>query len=599
MTVIVACRSPLFSRLSNSPPIAHSAIIFVADGLRPGWINAADTPTLQQIREQGVHFTNSHSLFPTFTTANASAIATGHFLGDTGDFSNTIHVEFPVKSAKNSPVPFLENNAVLREVNRRFGANYLNEESLLATARKAGLSTAAVGKIGPVWIQDITEQSSDSTIIVDDATGTPDGISLNANVIELLNQKSLALTTPSRGENGKAGDRKVSGTKVPNVTQQQYFVDFTTQIILPLFKQRQKPFVLVYWSRDPDGTQHNQGDSLNQLTPGINGPTVLAARQNVDRNLAQIRAALKDLDLEATTNIFVTADHGFSTISKQSQKSYAATINYPDVPKDFLPSGFLAIDLAHHLKLPLFNPDKQNAIVDVAKGQSTKNGAIGKNPDKPEAIVAANGGSDLIYLPQRSQRKALAKTIVDFLLQQDYVSGVFINDSLGEIPGALPFSSIGLKGAARTPTPEIVVNFRSFDTGCSTPTMCGVEIADTGLQQGQGIHGSFSRADTFNTMMAIGPDFKPAYEDVAPASNADVPQTIAKIMGLNLTTQGKLIGRVLTESLAGSTENTSAKSQILESKPAKNGLKTVLKFQTVGKTRYYDTAGFPGRTLGL
>ncbi len=29
-----------------------------------------------------------------------------------------------------------------------------------------------------------------------------------------------------------------------------------------MFKARNKPFVLVFWSRDPDGTQHNQGDSL-------------------------------------------------------------------------------------------------------------------------------------------------------------------------------------------------------------------------------------------------------------------------------------------------------------------------------------------------
>jgi len=34
---------------------------------------------------------------------------------------------------------------------------------------------------------------------------------------------------------------------------------------------RNKPFVLVFWSRDPDGTQHNHGDS-SHLTPGINGP---------------------------------------------------------------------------------------------------------------------------------------------------------------------------------------------------------------------------------------------------------------------------------------------------------------------------------------
>ena len=38
----------------------------------------------------------------TFTTANASAFATGHQLGDTGDFSNTIYVGRPVASANNS-----------------------------------------------------------------------------------------------------------------------------------------------------------------------------------------------------------------------------------------------------------------------------------------------------------------------------------------------------------------------------------------------------------------------------------------------------------------------------------------------------------------
>ena len=37
-----------------------------------------------------------HSLFPTFTMANASGMATGHYLGDTGDFSNTIYTGFPV-----------------------------------------------------------------------------------------------------------------------------------------------------------------------------------------------------------------------------------------------------------------------------------------------------------------------------------------------------------------------------------------------------------------------------------------------------------------------------------------------------------------------
>ncbi len=61
-----------------------------------------------------------------------------------------------------------------------------------------------------------------------------------------------------------------------------------TKAVLPTFKDRNKPFVMVFWSRDPDGTQHNQGDSLMRLIPGINGPTSLAAIRNADNNLAQI-----------------------------------------------------------------------------------------------------------------------------------------------------------------------------------------------------------------------------------------------------------------------------------------------------------------------
>ena len=35
------------------------------------------------------------------------------------------------------------------------------------------------------------------------------------------------------------------------------------------------------------------------------------------------------------------------------------------------------------------------------------------------------------------------------------------------------------------------------------------------------------------------------------------------------------------------------------SQPAANGLVTVLDMQTVGETRYFDAAGFIGRTVGL
>src|ERR1019366_8743487 len=107
----------------------------------------------------------------------------------------------------------------------------------------------------------------------------------------------------------------------------------------------------------------NQGDSLNMLTPGINGASSLAAIKNADDNLAQLRKTLDALGLAATTDIIVSADHGFSTISKQSKSSPAATEEYADVQKGLLPVGFLAIDIAKALELPLHDPDNNNAFL--------------------------------------------------------------------------------------------------------------------------------------------------------------------------------------------------------------------------------------------
>jgi hypothetical protein len=86
-------------------------------------------------------------------------------------------------------------------------------------------------------------------------------------------------------------------------------------------------------------------------------------------------------------------------------------------------------------------------------------------------------------------------------LAQDYVSGLFVDDSLGRFPSTLPLSSINLKGTAMTPMPAIAVNFRTFSTGCDQ------------------------------------------------ASNADVGMTLARILGLDVPRKGELVGRVLTEAM--------------------------------------------------
>lgn len=574
----------------------HNVILFVADGLRPGMVNEKTAPAMTELMKRGVRFTNTHSLFPTFTTANASGMATGHALGDTGDFSNTVYTGFAVPGAGNSVTPFLESDPVLGDVDAHFAGDYLNEETTLKAARAAGLSTATIGKLGPALIFDHTERTGQNTAVVDDSTGRKGGIPLSEELTKRLTAAKLPAEAPTRGNNASAGNAKTPGTSIANIDQQRYFVDVATKAVLPMFKDRGKPFAIVFWSRDPDGTQHNQGDSLGRLVPGINGPTSLASIKNADDNLAALEASLKQQGLASTTDIVLTSDHGFSTISKESATSWAASHAYADVPLNQLPSGFLAIDIAHALDLPLADPDAKAASVPDGAYPKRGNGLIGDDAAHPQVVVAANGGSDLVYLPTGD--KALAAKIVTALSHQDYVSGLFVDDALGKIPGTLPLSAIALKGTAVTPMPAIVVNFRSFSTGCDDPTTCGVEVADTGLQQGQGMHGSFSRADTRNIMGAAGPSFRTKFEDGAPASNADLGMTIAHLLHLKIPGKGKLVGRVLGEALPNGAMPTVQKLT-LRSEPDAAGLRTVVMTQTVNGTRYFDAAGYPGRTLGL
>jgi hypothetical protein len=442
-----------------------------------------------------------------------------------------------------------------------------------------------------VGIQDITQLEAGTTIFFDDETGKKIGIALRPDVIEGLKRANLPLETPGRAQNTNPG-------KSTNAVQQVYYRDIVTKVILPHIKSTGKPFMIVYWSPDPDGTQHSQLDSPNELTPGINGPTSLAAIKGADDDLAAILAALKDLGLDSTTNVFITSDHGFSTISKESKTSPAARFSYPGVPAGQMPPGFIAIDLSIALGLPVHEPFAKGPAIDFRAGKHPRraNALLGHDPAKPDVAVAANGAS-LIYLPQPNA-KELAPKIVTAMLAQDYVSGIFVHDDLGPIAGTLPLSTVGLIGGALTPTPSIVVNPRSFSTGCDRPLYCGAMVVDVRLRQGQGMHGSLSRADTAIFMAAIGPAFHQRFVSAPPISNADIAPTLAHVMGLPLPSVGKLKGRIATEALVDGRPVGVTRKDIV-SEPSPEGLRTIVNMQYVGETAYFTAGGFAGRTLGL
>lgn len=641
VSILLAERFPNLAQTEIPHAKRRNVVIFVADGLRHGSVNAEDMPAFWAVRTQGVHFENSHSLFPTFTTANASAIATGHLLGDTGDFSNVLWVGYPIFDTGNfglapaSPTPYIENDQVLADLDDHLGGSYLGEETLLSLARAQGYNTAAIGKVGPAGIQDASAlapvrgqfPAPPATIIVDDATGSSSGPPLSLPLQAQLKKANLSLEAPARNNgygaaspynNGFPGNIAKAGTLWPNRVQQQWFADVATKAVLPLFESdAEKPFALLFWSRDPDGTQHNQGDSLGTLSPGINGATSRLALQNADRNLRQL---LEWLDahpgIKANTDVFVTADHGFATISRREidraghvTSSESANHFYLDASgkvetaKGTLPVGFLAVDLAVGLKTNLFDPDKRSPegsrkpfrqvrlAFDAWEHPAFGNGLIGEDVLKADgsdakAIVAANGGSDLIYVPDGNA--GTVRSIVNLLLTYDYVGGVFVDDKYAPIPGALPLSAIGLAGSSKLPRPAIAVAFKVFYLN-PADLQTAIQISDTALQEGQGMHGGFGRDTTYNNMAAMGPDFQKGFVDSAPVSNADVAPTLLRIMGIAAKPKGSLKGRVIEEALAGGAQAPAVESKQISSGPA-NGVQTVLHYQELSGERYLDAA---------
>ena len=645
------------ARAQQQPP-KHNVIIFVADGLRRGSVNAQDTPALMKVRAAGVDFQNSHSAFPTFTTANASAIATGHGLGDTGDYSNTLYpgvwLSKPDLAAANGSVtPFLENDEVLADMNSTFNGNYLGERTLLSVAHDAGFNVASVGKIGPTAIQQMDRVAWDQTglltangaIIIDDSTGQAGGFSLSEDITGALRDTGLPEEAPLRtngfGEtspwhNGCAGDAQAPGTRDANRVQEQWFADVTTKVLLPKFAADTKPFVLLFWSRDPDGSQHNEGDSLQNLKPGINGETARRGLRNADRCLQQL---LDWLDahpaVKANTDVLVTSDHGFATISRReiaadgtqtaevsALMTYDATKEKPE-PQGTLPTGFLAIDLAVREHMRVFDPAVRAAAGasvyaevriggDAAQHPSTGSALLGdtvKQVDGTDArlIVAANGGSDMIYIPNSngaipnsngaapSGDPALVRQTIDTLAQLDYIAGIFVDDKYCatplDCPAALPMSSVGLVGHSSVPRPAIVAVFKDFYQ-TSGDLQSAAQVADTTLQEGQGNHGGFGRDQTWNNMAAMGPDFKAGFVDTAPMGNIDIAPTIAHILGVALPSAGKLKGRVLDEALTGGAAASEPVRQTMRSQPGPGGVSTLLEYQEFGGVRYLDDACF-------
>ena len=208
-------------------------------------------------------------------------MATGHYLGDTGDFSNTIYTGYSRCRRGDSRRPSSRTTRCWATSTTISTATTSTRTTILKIARDEGFSTAAIGKLGPTLIFDHTERTG-KTIDRDrrchrrhERRSAVRRDEAGADQRPACRCRRRRAATTARRANAKTRH------DVANVAQQDYFADVATKVVLPMFKARNKPFVMVYWSRDPDGCAAQPRRQPQQHRAGHQRPDL--ARRHQER----------------------------------------------------------------------------------------------------------------------------------------------------------------------------------------------------------------------------------------------------------------------------------------------------------------------------
>ena len=152
-------------------------------------------------------------------------------------------------------------------------------------------------------------------------------------------------------------------------------------------------------------------------------------------------------------------------------------------------------------------------------------------------VSAENGGSVLFYVRRRD--RAVADSLAASLMTQPWCGPVLASRAIGPIEGTLP---AGLAGADGERAPDLIASF-AWTAGFS---YC------TGAWAGQGVHGSMSRQEVRNVLIARGPAFRSGIKLRAPTGNVDLAPTILELMGV--APPPLMQGRPLREALVATSD---------------------------------------------
>ena len=466
----LACLSALAA--SERPPLL---IVLVIDGLRPDSITQATMPNLDHLKTAGVWYTHSHSVFPTVTRVNATSISTGTLPFHHGIVSNSIYLPAISKTVLTNGD--YRNLLSLGEAN---GGRVVAPKSLHEYLQAASINYVAVssGSTGNALLLNPTAPLGNGQLI---NPGFENGArvafpdSLNAALLEKFGAV----------KGGEEGDEAIL---------------WIERVLRDYVLGTMHPQVIVDWMGRSDSAQHAHG---------VGSPEALAALRLIDGQIGLLLERLRQMNLEDTTDIIVTCDHGF----------------------DYEP------------RADLLAPLRDSGFAD-------------------DVVTDNEGGSTLLYVKDHDAEK-ISKLVSRFQASET-TNAIFVPTvrpargafrcSPGAVKGFLPGTFALDLAAECLPArgPDLIVTHR----WTAEPNPFGVPgtqwVPGTPGQAAQNGHGGLNPFVTHSTLLAVGPDFAQGKVVDLPAGNQDIAPTVLTLEGLPLPRN--LDGRVLSEAFRKTTK---------------------------------------------
>lgn len=345
----------------------HHVVVVVWDGMRPDFVTEQNTPTLWKLAREGITFRNHHSVYPSATMVNGTAIVTGIYPGKNGIIAN--HVYRPDIDPHHSID--VELPAVVKKGDEVSGGKYILVPTIAELVQHAGGRTV-IASAKTVGL--LLDRQAD--------VGTA------KNCVTLFAGKSLpAEIIPS-----------ITATLGPFPSGHLQQDAWTTKAMTDCFWKDGVPALSVLWLGEPDLTQH-------ESAPGA--PAALAAIKSADENLAAVLSALDQRDARGRTDVFVVSDHGFSTIKRSV-----------DLRRILNDAGFTA--KIEELRIAKDGNQSAGGIRDKTE--------FNDQPKPGDIMLAANGGSVLFYVVGHD--KKLIRRLVEFLQQSDFAGVIFTKEPM-------------------------------------------------------------------------------------------------------------------------------------------------------------------------